>query len=74
MQDDRNLFAAATLAAAFGMFPTLTPPRLRQRRQPVAPYHQPGVNDVLMDWDLPKGKRAKRRARKHRAMNIHERG
>lgn len=54
------IFAAAQMAAAFAMFPTLTPPH---RRPAPRPYHQPGVNTVLMDWDLPKSKRAKRRER-----------
>lgn len=64
MKQRLNLFAAAQMAAAFGMFPTLTPPR-SARRFPEAriPYHTLGSDTVLMDWDLPKGKRAKRRAR-----------
>lgn len=73
MRSDRSLFAAAQMAAAFAMFPTLTPPRQRRDMYRRKQYHEPGTNDVLMDWDLPKSKRAKRRARGRAALNIHVR-
>lgn len=64
MRSGYKLFAAAHMAAAFAMFPTLTPPvPTRRFATHRTPYHRPGVDTVLMDWDLPRGKRAKRRAR-----------
>lgn len=68
MRSDRlALFGAVQLATAFSMFPTLTPPEPRLRRSySPTPYHLEGRDTVLMDWDLPKGKRAKRRARGRR--------
>lgn len=73
MKRSIDIFAAAQVAAAFAMFPTLTPPRLPRSGNSGAPYHRPGANDVLMDWDLPKGKRARRRA-KRRLLASGERG
>lgn len=73
----RRGFANAGLAlaamAVAGVVPEMTERGLiypRRSRAPVLPrdvsravYHRPGVDTVLMDWDLPKGKRARRRAR-----------
>lgn len=59
-------FAGLSLAAA-AMYSLTYPPRSRAPIPPRdisrATYHRPGHDTVLMDWDLPKGKRAKRRAR-----------
>jgi hypothetical protein len=59
-----HMMAAAQLAAAFAMFPTLTPPEpVRRLSRERSPYYRADRDTVLMDWDLPKSKRAKRRAR-----------
>lgn len=70
-----EMLAAAQLAAAFAMFPSLTPPaRARPRRYySPKPYHLEGRDTVLMDWDLPKGKRARRRARGRAKLSSHTR-
>lgn len=70
----------ALLAIAATMVPEMTVtgleyPWLRRRRaaRPLSctasfnPYHVPGRDIALMDWDLPKGKRARRRARGRKA-------
>lgn len=60
-----DMFEVAQLAAALAMFPSLAQPSPARRRSR-GPYHLEGRDTVLMDWDLPKGKRAKRRARGRR--------
>lgn len=69
MKTTSGLWLAAMLAAGATLEPGpmygLSQPRRPQRLphpQYIGDYHKQG-NPVLMDWDLPKGKRAKRRAR-----------